>query len=212
MPDDRRRQIAQVIEQNDLLLIEDDIYGHLPSARPVPIAVHLPERAVLVSGLSKCLAPGLRLGYIVAPLDRVASITTALHDLLVAASPLPAALFSHWLDTGQADEILGRIRAAIARRREVAGDLLGMAPPEGSPHLWLPLPPAWSAGRLVEEAVRQGIYLPRSDVFQVGRTAPSPKAIRIALGSVPGEAELALALGRLRTLLDQPPPRAAPVI
>ncbi|WP_222182249.1 aminotransferase-like domain-containing protein [Geminicoccus harenae] len=212
MPDDRRRQIAQVIEQNDLLLIEDDIYGHLPTARPAPIAVHLPERAVLVSGLSKCLAPGLRLGYIVAPLDRVGSITTALHDLLVAASPLPAELFSHWQDTGQADEVLGRIRAAIARRREIAGDLLGMAPPDGSPHLWLPLPPAWSAGRLVEEAVRQGIYLPRSDVFQVGRTAPSPKAIRVALGSVPGEAELALALGRLRALLDQPPPRAAPVI
>jgi DNA-binding transcriptional MocR family regulator len=164
-----------------------------------------------VSGLSKCVAPGLRLGYIVAPLDRVHAITTALHDLLVAASPLPAGLFTHWLAEGLADEILRRIRAEIARRHEIAGDLLGMAPPDGSPHLWLPLPPAWTAERLVEEAARIGVHLPRSDVFAVGRTPP-PKAVRVALGSVADEERLRAALRRLRGLLDQPPPRSAPVI
>jgi DNA-binding transcriptional MocR family regulator len=211
MPDDRRRQIAQVVERCDLLLIEDDIYGHLPSSRPLPITAHVPHRSVLVSGLSKCVAPGLRLGYIVAPLDRVHAITTALHDLLVAASPLPAGLFTHWLAEGLADEILRRIRAEIARRHEIAGDLLGMAPPDGSPHLWLPLPPAWTAERLVEEAARIGVHLPRSDVFAVGRTPP-PKAVRVALGSVADEERLRAALRRLRGLLDQPPPRSAPVI
>ena len=211
MPEDRRRQIADVVERNDLLLVEDDIYGHLPLSRPAPISARIPERSVLVSGLSKCLAPGLRLGYIVAPVDRVAAITTALHDLLVAASPLPGALFTHWLNEGFADEILGRIRRQIGIRREIAGSVLGVAPPEGGLHLWLPLPAAWTADRLVEEAARMGVHLPRSDVFAVGRT-PHPKAVRVALGSVGDEEHLRAALRRLRGLLDQVPPRVAPVI
>ena len=211
MSDDRRQRIAQVVERSELLLVEDDIYGHLPSARPVPISARIPDRAVLVSGMSKCLAPGLRLGYVVAPPDRVGPITTALHDLLVAASPLPAAMFTHWLAQGFADEILGRIRRQVSSRREIAGAILGMAPPEGSLHQWLPLPPSWTAERLVEEAAKVGVHLPRSDVFAVGRT-PQPKAVRVALGSVSDEEHLRSALRKLRVLLDQAPPRTAPVI
>ncbi|HEX2526852.1 MAG TPA: PLP-dependent aminotransferase family protein [Geminicoccus sp.] len=211
MPDERRQQIAEVVERNDLLLVEDDIYGHLPQTRPIPFAARLPKHAILVSGMSKCLAPGLRLGYIVAPPERVGAITTALHDLLVAASPLPAALFTWWLNEGFADEILARIRRQIALRREIAGSVLGAAPPEGSLHQWLPLPSSWTAERLVEEAARIGVHLPRSDVFAVGRTPP-PKAVRLALGSIADEEHLRMALRRLRGLLDQSPPRAAPVI
>ena len=211
VPETRRREIAAVVERAELLLIEDDIYGHLPTRRPPPIAAFAPSRTVFVSGMSKCLAPGLRLGYIVAPLDRVAAITTALHDLLVAASPIPAAIFTHWHSTGMADEILERIRRQTARRREVAGNALGLAPPENSLHLWLPLPAAWTAERLVEEAAKIGLYLPRSDVFAVGRT-PAPKAVRIALGGLADEDGLKTALRRLRGLLDHPPPRGAPVI
>lgn len=211
MPDDRRRQIAETVQRCDLLLIEDDIYGHLPTTRPVPIAAHVPQCAVLVSGLSKCLAPGLRLGYLVAPPDRLAAITTALHDLLVAASPLSGALFTHWLHEGIADEILQRIRKKIARRGEIALETLGVAPPEGSPHLWLPLSPPWTADRLAEEAARLGIHLPRSDVFALGRLG-TPRAVRLALGSVLEEERLRAALHRLRGLLAQSPPRAAPVI
>ena len=211
MPEERRRAVAAVIERHGLLLIEDEIYGHLPACRPAPISVHAPARSVLVSGMSKCLCPGLRLGYVVAPLERVGEISTSLHDLLVAASPLPAAIFVHWSNSGMADEILSRIRRQIARRREIAGDALGLAPPEGSPHLWLPLPPNWTAERVVEEAARIGVRLPRSDVFAVGRTA-TPRAVRLALGGVADEERLKAALRRLRALLDQPPPRPAPVI
>ncbi|WP_051329392.1 aminotransferase-like domain-containing protein [Geminicoccus roseus] len=211
MPDERRRQVAQVVERTDLLLIEDDIYGHLPRSRPVPITAHVPDRSVLVSGMSKCLSPGMRLGYLVAPPDRVAAITTALHDLVVAASPLSPALFTEWLNEGLADELLERIRHQIARRHEIAGDALGLAPPEGSPHLWLPLPPSWTAERLVEAAARVGLHLPRTDVFAVGRGG-APRAVRVALGSVAEEDRLKSALRRLRSLLDQAPPRAAPVI
>lgn len=65
----RRRQVAEIIKAKNALVIEDDPYGDLRfRGQPVP-ALHTfaPENTVYVSTLSKIFAPGLRLGFCVAP-------------------------------------------------------------------------------------------------------------------------------------------------
>jgi len=64
MPEERRREIAAICRRHDVGIIEDDIYGFLIDRPPPPIARFAPERTLLMSGLSKCMAPGLRLGYL----------------------------------------------------------------------------------------------------------------------------------------------------
>jgi 2-aminoadipate transaminase len=79
VPYARRRQIAELIQHHEVLLVEDDPYGALRfRGDPVPpIASLAPSHVVYVSTLSKVFAPGLRIGFSVVPRE--------LHDWLVIA-------------------------------------------------------------------------------------------------------------------------------
>jgi 2-aminoadipate transaminase len=69
IPLERRKQIAEIITRYDVLLIEDDPYSALRySGTPVPtIKSMAPDHVIYVSTLSKIFAPGLRIGFFVAP-------------------------------------------------------------------------------------------------------------------------------------------------
>ena len=64
MPAERRAAIVAVARELDLLLVEDDVYGPLVADRPDALATLAPERTLYLSSLSKFLAPGLRLGFV----------------------------------------------------------------------------------------------------------------------------------------------------
>src|SRR5208282_1088359 len=59
---ERRRRLAEVARARDLVLVEEDVYGLLPEGAPPPLATLAPERVVYLTGLSKTVAPGLRIG------------------------------------------------------------------------------------------------------------------------------------------------------
>ncbi|KAG0775957.1 hypothetical protein G6F22_012927 [Rhizopus arrhizus] len=66
MPDDKKRQLVELLARHDIPLIEDDVYGELyfGAARPVPAKAYDKQGLVLhCSSFSKCLAPGYRIGW-----------------------------------------------------------------------------------------------------------------------------------------------------
>ncbi len=63
----RRRRLAAIARQHGLLVIEDAAYAFLADNPPPPMAMLVPDRTVYVSGLSKSVATGLRVGFVVAP-------------------------------------------------------------------------------------------------------------------------------------------------
>jgi 2-aminoadipate transaminase len=69
LPLARRQQVAKIIQEHNALLVEDDPYGDLRyQGNPVPpIKQFAPDHVVYVSTLSKTFAPGLRIGFCVAP-------------------------------------------------------------------------------------------------------------------------------------------------
>ena len=67
MSADQRESLVTIARRHDLLIIEDAAYAFLAENPPAPIAQLAPERTVYVSGLSKSVATGLRVGFVAAP-------------------------------------------------------------------------------------------------------------------------------------------------
>src|SRR5262245_17824870 len=79
MPVDRRVALAEVLAERDLPAIEDGIYTFLRDDRP-PLAAYAPDQVVLVDSMSKRIAPGLSLGYVVPSASSHERVASALRS------------------------------------------------------------------------------------------------------------------------------------
>jgi DNA-binding transcriptional MocR family regulator len=204
----RRAAVVEIARVQGLLLIEDDAYGLLePDA--VPLAAMAPERTFYLASLSKCMAPGLRTSFLLAPDAAAAhSVADGLRAVAQMATPLMSALAVRWIRDGSADAIVGASREEAAARQKLAAQVLEGLPYAARPtghHLWLSLPRGWTQSELTAHVQRQGLAVVPSDAFSVSGNAPN--AIRVALGAASSRHELATALGVLVTALRSPPSR-----
>src|SRR5437899_11124392 len=67
LPMERRSAILEIARQHNVIILEDDVYRPLLDQPPQTFARLAPDLTVHVSGFSKCIAPGLRLGFVIAP-------------------------------------------------------------------------------------------------------------------------------------------------
>ena len=204
MPLARRKAVAEVIRANGLTLFEDDPYGALaPDA--VPLATLIPERTYLAASLSKCIAPGLRVSFLLSPTRAAAA---AMANAVRASAQMPVALtialVTRWLRDGSAGAIIDAIRHEAAVRQKLAARALDghvyAAHPNGH-HVWVTLPRGWSRPEFAAHVQRQGLAVVTSEAFFVGDTGEPPHAIRVALGAARNRAELARALDILASAL-----------
>lgn len=204
MSDTRKQAIADVATRHDLTIIEDDIYGHLLDAPgPLPLAAFAPDCAIYLTSLSKAVAPGLRIGYAVAPQPLVERLGAAVRASCWMATPLAAEIATRWITDGTADEILRDHRQSSERRRRLAEAKLqgfSFVAPPGSLHVWLELPEPWRAAEFVAAAQGKGVNIAPAETFAVGRGS-IPHAVRICLGTPRDEAALSRGLDILVSLL-----------
>src|SRR5690606_19354607 len=64
---EQRQVLAGIARAHDLIIIEDTAYAYLIGRPPPPVAVYAPERTVYVTGFSKNVATGLRVGAVICP-------------------------------------------------------------------------------------------------------------------------------------------------
>ncbi|QCL97765.1 PLP-dependent aminotransferase family protein [Agrobacterium tumefaciens] len=183
MGEDRRRRIARIAEACDLVIIEDDVFGALPPARPVPLAAFAPDRTILVTGLSKSVAPGLRVGFVHSPEKLVQAIRSAVAVSTWMPPPLMAEVASRWIEDGTAERLNQEQRAHAARRQAMARQILAgldvTADPHGL-HLWLSMPDWWTSDAFVAAAERGGVLVRPASAFQVSSSQAS-NAVRLCL-------------------------------
>jgi DNA-binding transcriptional MocR family regulator len=201
---ERREDVARVIRAANTILIEDDAYGLLdPSSSP--IANLIPERTYFAATLSKCIAPALRIAYLVTPdLSSQQEMRSRLQAAVQMSAPLMVALVTYWLESGIGDRIIEAIRNEAGRRQQLAQRILKglnfLAKPNAH-HLWLRLPAEWGQLEAASRLLRNGVALVASDAFVVNGSAPY--AARVALGAARSTAELTQALQILVSTLKQ---------
>jgi DNA-binding transcriptional MocR family regulator len=202
MPVKRRKAVAEVLRETGLTLIEDDTYGPLETDA-VPFAAVIPELTWCAVSVSKCMAPGLRVSFLLAPNSAgVSTASEALRAMVQMSTPLMVALVARWIRDGSADAIVGAIRAEAEARQKLAASILTDWPYAARPHghhLWLPLPGRWTPDEFVAHVRLQGLAIVGSDAFDV--TGKPPNAVRVALGAAASRHELGAALGVLAAAL-----------
>lgn len=191
----RRKAIADIISRRGCVLIEDDVYGPL-EPQLAPIATLIPERTYYAASIAKCIAPALRVAYLLAPdAGTEQRIRAGLQATMQMPPSLMVALVTQWLRSGVAAEIIRAIRNEAAARQQLAARFLKgvtYAARPASHHLWMPLPRHFGGTDLLSHLMRNGLAVVGEDAFAVGDAAP--RGLRISLGAARNRAELSQAL------------------
>ncbi|WP_102226434.1 aminotransferase-like domain-containing protein [Acidimangrovimonas sediminis] len=184
VPEARRLELAEILREHELTLIEDDAYGFIPKRAPAPIAVSVPDLTWHIGGLAKCIGAGLRLAFTVAPSAKCAfRLAQAIRALSVMPSPLSMALTTQWIEDGTADGIRRFIRSETAARQALAAEALEGCTFASAPNafnLWLTLPEGVGRADIVARFAGRRLGLMPSDAFTV--TGTPVEALRVCLG------------------------------
>jgi DNA-binding transcriptional MocR family regulator len=214
MPRARRLELVDVARRLDLALIEDSVYDFLLPDPPPPLAALAPERTCHIVSGSKAFAPGMRIGYLVAPEPLVPRLQEEVAATGLFAAPSLVDLATRWITDGTAARMLAARRREVESRQHIAGAILGsqgwISHPASS-HGWLQLPPPWRVEPFVTEARRRGVAVNPAAAFAADPAA-APAAVRICLGPVAEHDRLAAALTRLAEILAAPAPPEEPVV
>ena len=176
----RREEIVAVARRHDLWIIEDDVYAPLASANEraslvsrnlVPLAALAPERTYYASSVSKVLAPGLRVGILVAPDSaRFDRLCAAMRANCYATGTLGPLVAAQWIKDGIADQIREEVAQESASRLILAQRMLGDAIETPSfptsLHAWLPMSELESE-RIASNALRRHVVLTPPSSFLV---------------------------------------------
>lgn len=201
----RRKAVADIIRKRGIVLIEDDVYGPL-EPQVSPIANLIPDRTYYAASMAKCIAPALRVAYLLAPdLAAEQKMRAGLQATLLMPPSLMVALLTHWLRAGIANDIIRAIRSEASARQHLATRFLKGVTYTARPashHLWMPLPPHLEGTDLLSHLMRNGLAVVGEDAFAAGPSAP--RGLRVSLGAARNRAELSHALQVLANAVKTP--------
>ncbi|WP_063628379.1 PLP-dependent aminotransferase family protein [Bradyrhizobium sp. WSM1417] len=197
----RRQEIVRIARKHDILIIEDDAYGFLDEAS-VPLASLAPERTFYVNTLSKCLAPGLRLGMLVVPEQYIPRIHQAMRATCWMASPISSMIASEWIENGTAARVRQSLIQEAKNRVQLASQILRPYVRAGHPtsfHVWLDLP-SQSVEQVAARALQRGVITTPTSALLVDPTLIS--GLRISIGVPERLEDLEWALRQLASALE----------
>ena len=179
---EKRRAIVAWAEQRDVLIVEDDPYGSLyfedvaTSAETRPLRADDPSgRVIYLSTFSKTLAPGLRVGWMVAPAALVDRFETAKQSGDLASGSLDQRIACEAMRRGVVDRLVPTLRASYRARRDVLmaslterlGGRMSWVVPHGGFFLWATLPEGEQDDALLERALEERLIFVSGSAFFV---------------------------------------------
>ena len=193
LPEARRRRLAEKARELDLLILEDDPYGALSYDGETPPSIRslAPERTVYMGSFSKVLAPGLRLGYVIAPQALRAKLVQAKQATDLHTATLSQMAVYEVIKDGFLDSHIPTIRAlykaqceamlaALARHMP---DGVRWNTPRGGMFLWAELPRGMNASTILARAVELNVaFVPGAPFYAAD---PVIEALRLAFVTVP---------------------------
>jgi 2-aminoadipate transaminase len=165
--EERRREIAAILKGTGTFVVEDDAYGELnfsgislPSFRQ-----YIPDQTIITGSFSKILAPGMRLGWIVAPREIMEQIVVAKQASDLHSNYLSQRIAYEYLTTTDIDAHIRKIQASYRQQSQLMQDMIvehfpesvRFTKPEGGMFIWLTLPDGISSMEVFDAAIKEQV-------------------------------------------------------
>jgi len=181
---ERRKELIDIADEHDLLIIEDDAYFDLyfteDASRLVPLAALRPDRVVYLGTFSKVLAPGLRAAWLRAPEELAAKVELAKEGADLSSSVLDQSIVIEAINEGLIERRLPELRRFYKVRCAAMLDALERFAPAGSRwtkpiggfFILMELAAGVDAAAMLPEAIDNGVaYVPGQPFFVDGSGA-----------------------------------------
>ena len=189
MPEARREAVLAVCREHGLPIVEDNPYGELwfDQPPPAPLLARWPEGVIYLGSFSKILAPGLRLGYVIAPpalfpkllqAKQAADLHTPGFNQRVVVEVLKNNFLDRHVPTIRALYKSQRDAMLAALGKHMAGLDVQWTQPVGGMFVWVRLPEGVQASALLPQAVEAGMaFVPGAPFYA---HAPDPRTLRLS--------------------------------
>jgi len=189
MTEARRAALSRRAAEIGLPLVEDNPYGDLwfDAPPPAPLTARDPEGCIYLGSFSKVLAPGLRLGFIVAPKAVHPKLLQAKQAADLHSPGFNQRMVAEVMKDGFLDRHVPTIRALyksqrdamlVALKREMQGLDVQWNTPDGGMFLWVRLPQGMTAIELLPKAVEKGVAFVPGAPFYAGEA--DPRCLRLS--------------------------------
>lgn len=188
LPEQRRQEVVAAAQRAGVPLVEDNPYGDLwfDEAPPAPLAARWPQGVLYLGSFSKVLAPGLRLGYVVAPPELYPKLLQAKQAADLHTPGFNQRVVYEVVRDGFLDRHVPTIRARYKAQRDAMAAALTehlpagseWAAPQGGMFFWVRLPAGCHAMALLQQAVDAGVAYVPGEAFYAH--APDTRTLRLS--------------------------------
>lgn len=188
MPESRRAALSAEAARLGLPLVEDNPYGDLwfDTPPPLPLTARNPEGCIYLGSFSKVLAPGLRLGFMVAPASIFPKLLQAKQAADLHSPGFNQRLVAEVMKDGFLDRHVPTIRALYKSQRDAMlaamtremPDGVEWNTPAGGMFLWVRLPEGMNAVELLPRAVERNVAFVPGWAFYAGQ--PDARTLRLS--------------------------------
>jgi 2-aminoadipate transaminase len=171
----KREALLRLAGEFGFVIFEDDPYVDIRfsgESLPTMLSQDTTGSVVYASSFSKTVCPGIRVGYLVGPAERISEIQRLATNTYISPNMVAQSLVYEFCSSGDIDKSIATVKAALAGRVKRLTDALSrelpearFQAPEGGYFMWVELPEGIEIDRVFEEANARGVAIVKGTDF-----------------------------------------------